>query len=72
MMAGKFKEYNWEDIKRLIYNDVGLKTEPEQRMRGEMWYIGGFSEPEHARNTCVRLQVYDKPYGERLKEHVEG
>lgn len=69
-MKGKFREYNWRDIRRLIFADAGLDTEEKQRTLGEMWYTGGFHEPEHETNTCVRLNVYDKPFGERLEEHA--
>jgi len=70
MMAGQFKEYNWRDIQRLIYADVGLKTDEEQRTRGELWHIDGFAPPEHERDTCVRVQTYDKPYSERIEDHA--
>jgi hypothetical protein len=70
MMAGKFREYNWRDIQRLIFADAGLTTEEEQRTRGEFWHVGGFSPPEHDRDTCVRVQVHDKPFSERIKDHA--
>lgn len=70
MMAGRFREYNWRDIQRLIYADAGLMTDEEQRTRGELWYVGGFSQPEHERDTCVRVQVHDKTFSERIEEHA--
>lgn len=69
MMAGTFREYTWRDIGRLIKADAGLKTEEEQRTRGEIWFAGGFQPPASQIDTIVRVQVYDKPFGERLKEH---
>jgi hypothetical protein len=72
MMQGKFIEYNWDDIQRLILKDAGLETEEEQRTRGSLWVLGGLKTPEHSKDTCVRVQVYNKPYSERLREHVEG
>lgn len=70
MMSGKFREYNWRDIQRLIFADAGLTTEEEQRTHGEFWCVGGFSPPEHDRDTCVRVQVYDNPFNERIKDHA--
>jgi len=69
MMAGKFKEYNWSDIQQLIYKDSGLDTEELQRTKGEMWYVGGFASPEHVSKTCVRVELYDKSFNERMKDH---
>jgi hypothetical protein len=71
MMAGSFREYNWDDILRLVMADSGLKTEQEQRTRGETWIVGGsLRPPEHPKDTCIRVQVYDKPFGERITEHA--
>lgn len=70
MMAGKFKEYNWRDIMRLIYADCGLATEVDQRTRGEMWYVGNFQPPEHEKDTCVRVSIHDKTFSERINEHA--
>jgi len=70
MMAGKFREYNWRDIQRLIFEDAGLKTEVEMRTRGEMWHVGGFVSPAHERDTCIRVQVFDKPFAERIEDHA--
>ena len=70
MMAGKFREYNWNDIVKLIFEDVGLLDEPSQRTRGELWHVGGFNPPEQNKDTCVRVQVYDKPFDERFKDHA--
>jgi hypothetical protein len=73
MMSGNFREYNWRDILRLVMQDAGLQTEDEQRKRGQTWIIGaGFQPPTHDTDTCIRVQVYDKPFSERVKEHVEG
>lgn len=69
MMSGKFKEYNWKDIQQLIYKDSGLISEEDQRTRGQIWYKGQFTEPEHILDTCVELMIYDKPYSERIQEH---
>lgn len=69
-MAGKFKEYNWRDIQRLIFADAGLITEEEQRTRGTSWCVGGFVPPEFDKDTCIRVQVYDKPYSERIEDHA--
>jgi hypothetical protein len=70
MMAGRFREYNWHDIVQLIYADAGMKTEGEQRTKGELWCVGGFSPPEHERDTCVRVYSYDKEFQERIREHA--
>jgi len=70
MMAGRFKEYNWEDIQQLIYKDIGLDTDQDRRGFGQMWYVGGFQPPEHEKDTCVRVNRYDKTYSERLEDHA--
>ena len=70
MMTGKFREYNWRDIKRLILQDAGLPTDEQQRAQGEMWFCGAFQEPEHISDTVIRVQTYDKPFNERIKEHA--
>ena len=70
MMAGKFREYNWRDIQRLIFADAGLTTEVDQRTKGEMWFIGGFQSPEHDRDTCIRVSVYDEPFSKRIEDHA--
>ena len=73
MMSGSFREYNWRDILSLVMKDAGLATEEEQRTRGETWIVGGsLKPPVHEADTCMRVQVYEKPYGERLREHVDG
>ena len=72
MMEGKFREYNWNDILTLILNDAGLKGEEDQRQRGETWYVGSFDPPEHAADTCIRIKIYDKPYGVRIQEHTRS
>ena len=69
MMAGKFREYTWRDILQLIQADAGLKTDQDQRSLGEVWYCRGFAPPEQDKETIVRVNIYDKPFGERLKEH---
>lgn len=69
MMAGKFREYNWADIQTLIYLDMGLDTPEKQRTHGQMWYVGSFSPPEHEKDTCIRVNVYDKSYSDRIKDH---
>ena len=70
MMDGRFKEYNWRDIQRLIYKDSGLNTNEQQRAYGEFWNVGGFQPPENEQGTCVRVNVYAKPFGERIKDHA--
>jgi hypothetical protein len=70
MMAGQFREYNWEDICRLIKKDMGLKTDEEQRDRIQIWVVGGFKPPNHEKDTCIRVQAYDKPYSVRIQEHA--
>ena len=69
-MSGTFREYNWRDIMRLIYADVGLATTEAQRSHGEMWDVGIFTSPQHERDTCIRVSVHDKPYSVRLNEHA--
>lgn len=71
MMTGKTREYNWRDIVRLIQADCGLENDRAARCLGETWFVGGFAPPENDTNTIVRQVVYDKPYGERLKDHCE-
>ena len=70
MMSGKFREYNWRDITRLIFADAGLTTDEEQRTKGEMWCVAGFQPPTHKKDTCIRVQIYDKPFSERIEEHA--
>lgn len=69
-MAGNFREYNWRDIMRLVYADAGLKTEEEQRTRGEIAYARILTPPQNEIDTCLRVAVYDKPFSERIKEHA--
>ncbi len=70
MMEGKLREYNWRDIERLIYKDVGLTNEEQRRTRGELWCVGGFSPPKHDLDTMVRVHVYDKTFSDRIREHA--
>ena len=70
MMTGKFVEYNWSDILRLILADAGLMTEEDQRQHAETWYVGRFEKPEHIQDTCIRIKVYDKPFSERVQQHA--
>ena len=70
MMAGKFKEYNWSDIIKLIHADAGLVSESDRLSRGQVWCVGGFAPPEKQLDTCIRVQAYDKPYSERIQEHA--
>jgi hypothetical protein len=72
MMTGKFKEYNWRDILRLVMADAGLKSEEDQRTLGETWIIGKFTPPEHEGDTCIRVNVYEEPFETRIKKHAEG
>jgi 7-keto-8-aminopelargonate synthetase-like enzyme len=69
-MSGNFREYNWSDILKLILKDAGLEDEASQRTRGQVWYVGSFAPPTHEKDTCIRVQVYDKPYSERIQEHA--
>jgi hypothetical protein len=69
-MSGNFREYNWSDILKLIMKDAGLEDEVDQRTRGQVWHVGSFSPPTHEKDTCIRVQVYDKPYSERIQEHA--
>ena len=69
MMAGTFKEYNWDDIIKLIYADAGLKTDAERRSLGSLYLMGGLTPPHH-KDTCVQVYVYSKPLNERVKEHI--
>lgn len=71
MMTGKTREYNWRDIVRLIQADCGLTSEQDIRSLSETWFVGGFAPPENDKTTIIRNIVYDKPYGERLKDHCE-
>lgn len=71
MMLGQFREYNWKDIQKLIYADAGLVTDEDRRTRGELWCVGGFRPPEHEHDTCIRLQTYDLPFSQRIKEHTK-
>ena len=70
MMDGRFKEYNWRDIQRLIFKDAGLETDEQIRTHGDFRYVAGFHQPENEQETCVRVNVYDKPFGERIKDHA--
>lgn len=71
MMSGSFREYNWRDILRLVMQDAGLKTEEAQRTRGETWIIGGnFTPPTNEIDSCIRVQVYDKTFSDRIREHA--
>lgn len=69
-MQGEFKEYNWRDIERLIYADAGLTEEADCRTKGELWFVGGFNPPVHERDTCVRVNVYNKTFSERIEDHA--
>lgn len=72
MMTGKIRHYNWNDILRLIWADAGLHSDEEARALGELWYVGKFVEPSNIRDTVIKVEVFDKPYAERLRQHVEG
>ena len=72
MMTGRFVEYNWQDIQRLVYGNTGLHSNDEQKDRGEMFYCGKFNEPEHTLDTCIRVNVYDKNFNERIEEHAKS
>lgn len=52
--------------------DAGLKTGEDQRVRGETWIMGNLTPPKYDSDTCIRVQVYDKSFSDRIKEHVEG
>ena len=70
MMSGRFLEYNWRDIERLIFADAGLTTEEDRRGLGDIWISSGLDIPEDQCDTCIRVKVYDKPSIERLEDHV--
>ena len=70
-MSGKFTQYSWADIEKLIYQDMGLRAESEQRTKGEIWFVGNFSPPESPDDFILRVQVFDKTYSDRLKEHTQ-
>ena len=71
MMSGKFKHYNWNDIRKLIFKDAGLEEEIDQRTKGEMWCVNSFTPPEYDKDTIIKVEVFDKPSNERLEEHVK-
>jgi len=71
MMAGKFRQYNWRDIQRLLFVNAGLTTDEEQRTRGEILLQRDFTEPKCHLDTCLHVRVYDEPYMERMKKHTE-
>lgn len=70
MMNGKFVELNWRDVIRILKEYAGAKTEPDQRAKAEVWLVGDLTPPKHDTDTCIRIQVYDKPFSERIKEHA--
>jgi len=70
MMEGRVKEYNWRDIMQLIWADCGLPTDNIQRQRGELHYLNEFYQPDHDKDKCIRVTVYDKPFSERTEEHA--
>jgi hypothetical protein len=72
MMAGRFKEYNWNDIMELIYKDCGLDTPDAIGKYGQPWFVNGFNPPQSFINTIIRMQVYDKAHHERVKDHARG
>jgi hypothetical protein len=48
-----------------------LDSEVEQRTKGELWYTGSFNPPEHENDTIVRVQIYNKPFSERIEDHAK-
>jgi hypothetical protein len=71
MMSGSFREYNWKDILRLVMKDAGLDSEADQRSRGQAWVTGaGLTPPKCDTDTCIRINVYDKSFEQRSREHL--
>ncbi len=68
MMQGKMREYSWQDVLKLLYADIGLKTEEEIRQRGEVHYVGKFQEPDHLKDTSIRITSYDEVWDKRIDE----
>lgn len=71
MMDGRMREYTWQDIMNLIYEDMGLSTDEQRRQRGGLRYVGNFEPPSHEKETCIRVTVYDLNWDERIRSHVE-
>lgn len=69
-MEGRFKEYNWRDIQRLLYQDCGLEGDAVLE-KGDLWYVGGFDPPNCDRDTIIRIKIYDKDHRTRLREHTD-
>lgn len=71
-MKGEFREYNWNDIMRLILEDAGVENKDQQEQLCDMRFrcVAGFNVPSEYRETIVELRVYDKPKMARLEEHL--
>ena len=65
---GETREYTWEDVVCLVLKDMGL--EPEDRQHHTVWYIGGFTPPEHPKDECLRVTKYKQDFNARLDERV--
>lgn len=72
MMDGRMREYTWQDIVNLIYEDMGLSTDEQRRQRGDLRYAGNFEAPKQEKETCIRVTVYDLNWDERGPRHIEG
>ncbi len=65
---GMSREYTWDDVLCVLLKDIGL--DPKDRQYHDMWYLGGFTCPEHVKDVCIRITKYTQDYHERLAEHT--
>lgn len=68
------REYNWYDIQDLIFKDIGLPTDHEQRQRGEIRLTGCLAELVHrlGADTVVEAKCYDKNGDERINDQMRN
>ncbi len=72
MMAAKVHFYNLRDIQRLVFTDMGLESEEEQRTKGEFMFVG---KGQHLMegspsDNIFEVRKYDKCFRDRFEEHA--
>ena len=55
MAKGRYKTYNWQDIKDLIIKDMGQL----EGAKAEIWYLNGFAGLSDVLQPIVRCEVED-------------
>lgn len=48
-----------------------MGLDPKDRQHHEMWYVGGFQQPQHVKDECLRVTKYKLDFNARLEEHTK-